>query len=96
MRRRVVCLPSNQTCHNENRSRYLYIARSNITKYAFKYISISRRACYMGLTILLARPIPAILSAKITSSQKEVACRMNKKRFCGDAEGCLGIKAKNE
>lgn len=93
--RRAVCLPSNQTCHNENRSGYLYIARSNITKFAFKYISISRLSCYMGLTILLARPIRAILSAKIMSAQKEGTCRMNKKRFCGDAEGCLGIKAKN-
>ena len=91
----MVCLPSNQTCHNENRSRYLYIVRSNITKYAFKYISISRLACYMGLTILLARPIQVILSAKIMSAQKEGTCRMNKKRFCGDAEGCLSIKAKN-
>lgn len=81
---------SNQTCHNENRSRYLYIARSNITNYAFKYISISRLACYMGLTILLARPVRAILSAKNMSRQKEGTCRMNKKRFFVDAERCSG------
>lgn len=49
----------------------------------------------MRLTILLARPIRAILSAKIMSAQEEGTCRMNEKRFCGDAEGCLGIKAKN-
>ena len=42
----------------------------------------------MRLTILLARPIRAILSAKIMSAQEEGTCRMNEKRFCGDAEGC--------
>ena len=48
----------------------------------------------MGLTILLTRPIPAIFSTKIMSAQKDGTCRMNEKRFCGDAEGCLGNKAK--
>lgn len=50
----------------------------------------------MCLTILLARPIRAILSAKIVSAQEEGTCRMNEKRLCGDAEGCLGIKAKTD
>lgn len=50
----------------------------------------------MRLTILLARPIRAILSAKIVSAQEEGTCRMNEKRLCGDAEGCLGIKAKTD